>query len=75
MLSFCPSFINVGAYTGSGTVIDTWSAVVSCAQVGKDCHVSRVFLEPVQASPVIIEHNCFIGARCEVAESVILKEF
>ncbi|WP_025264244.1 2,3,4,5-tetrahydropyridine-2,6-dicarboxylate N-succinyltransferase [Wolbachia endosymbiont of Onchocerca volvulus] len=74
-----PSFINVGAYIGSGTMIDTWSTVGSCAQIGKDCHISGGVgiggvLEPIQAFPVIIEDNCFIGARSEVAESVIIRE-
>lgn len=74
-----PSFINVGAYIGSGTMIDTWSTVGSCAQVGKNCHISGGVgiggvLEPIQASPVIIEDNCFIGARSEVAEGVIIRE-
>ncbi|WCR57869.1 2,3,4,5-tetrahydropyridine-2,6-dicarboxylate N-succinyltransferase [Wolbachia endosymbiont of Ctenocephalides felis wCfeJ] len=74
-----PSFINVGAYIGSGTMIDTWSTVGSCAQVGKDCHISGGVgiggvLEPIQASPVIIEDNCFIGARSEVVEGVIIRE-
>ncbi|MGL9717223.1 MAG: 2,3,4,5-tetrahydropyridine-2,6-dicarboxylate N-succinyltransferase [Wolbachia sp.] len=74
-----PSFINVGAYIGSGTMIDTWSTIGSCAQVGKDCHISGGVgiggvLEPIQASPVIIEDNCFIGARSEVAEGVIIRE-
>ncbi len=74
-----PSFINVGAYIGSGTMIDTWSTVGSCAQIGKDCHISGGVgiggvLEPIQAFPVIIEDNCFIGARSEVAEGVIIRE-
>ncbi|WP_143689412.1 2,3,4,5-tetrahydropyridine-2,6-dicarboxylate N-succinyltransferase [Wolbachia endosymbiont of Nilaparvata lugens] len=74
-----PSFINVGAYIDSGTMIDTWSTVGSCAQIGKNCHISGGVgiggvLEPVQASPVIIEDNCFIGARSEVAEGVIIRE-
>jgi 2,3,4,5-tetrahydropyridine-2-carboxylate N-succinyltransferase len=73
-----PSFINVGAYVGEGTMIDTWSTVGSCAQIGKDCHISGGVgiggvLEPVQASPVIIEDNCFIGARSEIAEGVIVE--
>ncbi|UIP93162.1 2,3,4,5-tetrahydropyridine-2,6-dicarboxylate N-succinyltransferase [Wolbachia endosymbiont of Anopheles demeilloni] len=74
-----PSFINVGAYIDSGTMIDTWSTIGSCAQIGKICHISGGVgiggvLEPVQASPVIIEDNCFIGARSEVAEGVIIRE-
>jgi 2,3,4,5-tetrahydropyridine-2-carboxylate N-succinyltransferase len=74
-----PSFINVGAHVGSGTMIDTWATVGSCAQVGKNCHISggagiAGVLEPLQASPVIIEDNCFIGARAEVAEGVIVRE-
>jgi 2,3,4,5-tetrahydropyridine-2-carboxylate N-succinyltransferase len=74
-----PSFINVGAYVGESTMIDTWSTVGSCAQVGKHCHISGGtglggVLEPLQANPVIIEDNCFIGARAEVAEGVIIGE-
>lgn len=74
-----PSFVNVGAYVGEGTMIDTWSTVGSCAQIGKHCHISGGVgiggvLEPLQASPVIIEDNCFIGARSEVAEGVIVEE-
>lgn len=74
-----PSFINVGAYIDSGTLIDTWSTVGSCAQIGKNCHISGGVgiggvLEPLQASPVIIEDNCFIGARSEIAEGVIIEE-
>ncbi|QKX02108.1 2,3,4,5-tetrahydropyridine-2,6-dicarboxylate N-succinyltransferase [Wolbachia endosymbiont of Dirofilaria (Dirofilaria) immitis] len=74
-----PSFINVGAYIGSGTMIDTWSTVGSCAQIGESCHISGGVgiggvLEPIQASPVIIEDNCFIGARSEVTEGVIIRE-
>lgn len=73
-----PSFINVGAYVDSGTMIDTWTTVGSCAQVGKNCHLSGGVgiggvLEPLQAGPVIIEDNCFIGARSEVAEGVIVE--
>jgi 2,3,4,5-tetrahydropyridine-2,6-dicarboxylate N-succinyltransferase len=73
-----PSFVNVGAYVDSGTMIDTWSTVGSCAQVGKNCHISGGVgiggvLEPVQAEPVIIEDDCFIGARSEVAEGVIVE--
>jgi len=74
-----PCFVNVGAYVGEGTMIDTWSTVGSCAQVGRDCHISGGVglggvLEPLQASPTIIEDNCFIGARSEVAEGVIVEE-
>ena len=74
-----PSFINVGARVGEGTMIDTWATVGSCAQVGAHCHISGGaglggVLEPLQASPTIIEDNCFIGARAEVAEGVIVGE-
>jgi len=74
-----PSFINLGAYVDSGTMIDTWATVGSCAQIGKDCHISGGagiggVLEPLQAGPVIIEDNCFVGARSEVAEGVIVRE-
>ena len=74
-----PSFVNVGARVGEGTMIDTWATVGSCAQVGKNCHISGGtglggVLEPLQANPVIIEDNCFIGARSEVAEGVIVGE-
>jgi 2,3,4,5-tetrahydropyridine-2-carboxylate N-succinyltransferase len=74
-----PSFINVGARVGEGTMIDTWSTVGSCAQIGAHCHISGGVgiggvLEPLQANPVIIEDNCFIGARSEVAEGVIVGE-
>jgi 2,3,4,5-tetrahydropyridine-2-carboxylate N-succinyltransferase len=73
-----PSFINLGAYVDSGTMIDTWATVGSCAQIGKNCHISGGagiggVLEPVQAGPVIVEDNCFIGARSEVAEGVIVR--
>ena len=72
-----PSFVNVGAYVDQGTMIDTWASVGSCAQVGKDCHISGGagiggVLEPMQANPTIIEDNCFIGARAEVAEGVVV---
>ena len=72
-----PCFINLGAYVDEGTMIDTWSTVGSCAQIGKNCHISGGagiggVLEPLQANPVIIEDNCFIGARSEVAEGVIM---
>jgi len=74
-----PSFVNVGAYIGEGTMIDTWSTVGSCAQIGKNCHISGGVgiggvLEPVQAAPVIVEDDCFIGARSEVAEGVIVEQ-
>ncbi len=74
-----PSFVNLGAYVDSGTMVDTWATVGSCAQIGKNCHISGGagiggVLEPLQAGPVIIEDNCFIGARSEVAEGVILGE-
>lgn len=74
-----PSFVNVGAYVDSGTMIDTWVTVGSCAQIGKNCHISGGVgiggvLEPLQAAPVIIEDDCFIGARCEVAEGVIVEK-
>ncbi len=74
-----PSFVNIGAYVGNATMIDTWATVGSCAQIGKKCHISGGagiggVLEPLQASPVIIEDNCFIGARSEVAEGVIVEE-
>lgn len=74
-----PSFVNVGAYIDEGTMIDTWSTIGSCAQIGKNCHISGGVgiggvLEPIQASPVIIEDNCFIGARSEVAEGVMVRE-
>ena len=74
-----PSFVNLGAYIDEGTMIDTWATVGSCAQIGKNCHVSGGagiggVLEPLQAGPVIIEDNCFIGARSEVAEGVIVGE-
>jgi 2,3,4,5-tetrahydropyridine-2-carboxylate N-succinyltransferase len=74
-----PSFVNVGAYVDSGTMVDTWVTIGSCAQIGKNCHISGGVgiggvLEPLQGSPVIIEDNCFIGARSEVAEGVIVEE-
>jgi 2,3,4,5-tetrahydropyridine-2-carboxylate N-succinyltransferase len=73
-----PCFVNVGAHVGAGTMIDTWSTVGSCAQVGARCHISGGVgiggvLEPLQAGPVIIEDDCFIGARSEVAEGVIVE--
>jgi len=74
-----PCFVNVGARIGEGTMIDTWSTVGSCAQVGRNCHISGGVgiggvLEPLQANPVIVEDDCFIGARSEVAEGVIVGE-
>ncbi|MGH9810919.1 MAG: 2,3,4,5-tetrahydropyridine-2,6-dicarboxylate N-succinyltransferase, partial [Terriglobia bacterium] len=73
-----PSFVNIGAYVGSGTMVDTWATVGSCAQIGANVHLSGGVgiggvLEPLQAGPVIIEDNCFVGARSEVAEGVILR--
>ena len=72
-----PSFLNVGAYVDEGSMIDTWASVGSCAQVGKNCHISGGagiggVLEPMQANPTIIEDDCFIGARSEIAEGVIV---
>lgn len=72
-----PSYVNIGAYVGKGTMIDTWASVGSCAQVGANCHISAGtgiggVLEPLQANPTIIEDNCFIGARSEVVEGVIV---
>ncbi len=74
-----PSFVNVGAYVGENTMVDTWATVGSCAQIGKNCHLSGGVgiggvLEPLQANPTIIEDNCFIGARSEVVEGVIVRE-
>ena len=74
-----PSFVNLGAYVDTGTMVDTWATVGSCAQIGKNCHISGGagiggVLEPLQAGPVIVEDNCFIGARSEVAEGVIVRE-
>jgi 2,3,4,5-tetrahydropyridine-2,6-dicarboxylate N-succinyltransferase len=74
-----PSFVNLGAYVDSGTMVDTWVTVGSCAQIGKDVHLSGGVgiggvLEPLQADPVIIEDNCFIGARSEVVEGVIVEQ-
>lgn len=74
-----PSFINVGAYVGANTMVDTWVTIGSCAQIGANCHISGGVgiggvLEPLQANPVIIEDNCFIGARSEIAEGVIVGE-
>lgn len=72
-----PSFVNIGAHVGAGTMVDTWATVGSCAQVGKHCHISGGagiggVLEPLQASPTIIEDHCFIGARSEVVEGVVI---
>ena len=74
-----PSFINIGAFIDEGTMIDSWATVGSCAQIGKNCHISGGagiggVLEPLQANPVIIEDNCFIGARSEIVEGVIVEE-
>ncbi len=74
-----PSFVNIGAYVDSGTMVDTWATVGSCAQIGKNVHLSGGVgiggvLEPVQAGPTIIEDNCFIGARSEVVEGVVVEE-
>jgi 2,3,4,5-tetrahydropyridine-2-carboxylate N-succinyltransferase len=74
-----PSYVNIGAYVDSGTLVDTWVTVASCAQIGKNVHLSGGVgiggvLEPVQASPTIIEDNCFIGARSEVVEGVIVEQ-
>jgi 2,3,4,5-tetrahydropyridine-2,6-dicarboxylate N-succinyltransferase len=74
-----PSFVNVGAHVGEATMVDTWATVGSCAQIGAHCHISGGagiggVLEPIQAAPVIVEDNCFIGARSEVAEGVIVGE-
>ena len=73
-----PCFVNLGAYVDSGTMVDTWATVGSCAQIGKNCHISGGagiggVLEPLQAGPVVIEDDCFIGARAEVAEGVIVE--
>jgi len=74
-----PSFVNLGAYVDAGTMVDTWATIGSCAQIGKNCHISGGagiggVLEPLQAGPVIIEDNCFVGARSEVAEGVVVRE-
>jgi 2,3,4,5-tetrahydropyridine-2-carboxylate N-succinyltransferase len=74
-----PSFVNIGAYVGEGTMVDTWASVGSCAQIGKHVHLSGGVgiggvLEPMQANPTIIEDNCFIGARSEIVEGVIVEE-
>ena len=74
-----PSYVNIGAYVGEGTMVDTWATVGSCAQIGRNVHLSGGVgiggvLEPLQANPTIIEDNCFIGARSEVVEGVIVEE-
>lgn len=74
-----PCFVNVGARVDAGTMVDTWATVGSCAQIGKNCHISGGagiggVLEPLQAGPVVIEDNCFVGARAEVAEGVVVEE-
>jgi 2,3,4,5-tetrahydropyridine-2-carboxylate N-succinyltransferase len=74
-----PSYVNIGAYVDEGTMVDTWATVGSCAQIGKNVHLSGGVgiggvLEPIQAGPVIIEDNCFIGARSEVVEGVVVEE-
>ena len=74
-----PSFVNIGAHVGEGTMVDTWATVGSCAQIGKNVHISGGagiggVLEPLQAAPVIIEDDCFIGARSEVAEGVLVEQ-
>ena len=74
-----PCFVNIGAHIGRGTMIDTWATIGSCAQIGSNCHISGGtgiggVLEPLQANPVIVEDNCFIGARSEVVEGVIVEE-
>ena len=74
-----PSFINIGSYVGEGSLIDTWVTIGSCAYIGKNCHISGGtgiggVLEPIQSNPVIIEDNCFIGARSEIVEGVLVEE-
>ena len=74
-----PCFVNIGAYVDEGTMVDTWASVGSCAQIGKNCHISGGagiwgVLEPMQANPTIIEDNCFIGARSQIVEGVIVGE-
>lgn len=74
-----PSFVNIGAYVGDGTMVDTWASIGSCAQIGKNCHISAGtgiggVLEPMQANPTIIGDNCFIGARSEIVEGVVVGE-
>jgi 2,3,4,5-tetrahydropyridine-2-carboxylate N-succinyltransferase len=73
-----PSFVNLGAYVDAGTMVDTWATVGSCAQIGKNCHLSGGVgiggvLEPLQAAPTIVEDDCFIGARSEVVEGVVVR--
>lgn len=74
-----PSYVNIGAYVGAGTMVDTWASIGSCAQIGANCHISAGtgiggVLEPLQANPTIVEDNCFIGARSEVVEGVVVGE-
>ncbi len=74
-----PSYVNIGAYVDTGCMIDTWATIGSCAQIGKNCHISGGtgiggVLEPLQANPTIIEDNCFIGARSEIVEGVVVEE-
>jgi 2,3,4,5-tetrahydropyridine-2-carboxylate N-succinyltransferase len=74
-----PSFVNIGAYVDEGTMVDTWATVGSCAQIGRNVHLSGGVgiggvLEPLQANPTIIEDNCFIGARSEIVEGVVVEE-
>jgi 2,3,4,5-tetrahydropyridine-2-carboxylate N-succinyltransferase len=74
-----PSYVNIGAYIGAGTMVDTWATIGSCAQIGRNCHISGGagvggVLEPVQAAPCIVEDDCFVGARCEIAEGVIVEQ-
>jgi len=74
-----PSYVNIGAYVDEGTMVDTWATVGSCAQIGRNVHLSGGVgiggvLEPIQANPVVIEDNCFIGARSEVVEGVVVEE-
>jgi 2,3,4,5-tetrahydropyridine-2-carboxylate N-succinyltransferase len=74
-----PSYVNIGAHVGAGTMVDTWATVGSCAQIGKNVHLSGGVgiggvLEPIQASPVIVEDNCFVGSRCIVVEGAVLEE-
>jgi 2,3,4,5-tetrahydropyridine-2-carboxylate N-succinyltransferase len=74
-----PSYVNIGAYVGDGTMVDTWATVGSCAQIGRNVHLSGGVgiggvLEPLQANPTIIEDNCFVGARSEVVEGVVVEE-
>jgi 2,3,4,5-tetrahydropyridine-2-carboxylate N-succinyltransferase len=74
-----PSYVNIGAYVDEGTMVDTWATVGSCAQIGKNVHLSGGVgiggvLEPLQANPTIIEDNCFIGARSEIVEGVVVEE-